>query len=168
MLSTSTTAATCLQAKVFFGASPAGPSFPTFDNAAGLNNAAISQLSVVGVNGAIAAVNDTKEIGSPGTITNYSPVAVADSVTTAEDVAATFNVLTNDLDLNGDTLAITSFTATSNGALFSNGNGSFTYTPAINFNGSDGFTYTITDGKGSHCDGNGRHHGDGHQRRADR
>ena len=29
-----------LKARVFFGPSPAGPSFPTFDNAAGLNNAA--------------------------------------------------------------------------------------------------------------------------------
>ena len=55
---------------MFFGASPAGPSFPTFDNAAGLNNAAISQLSVAGVNGAFVAANDANEIGSPGTIVN--------------------------------------------------------------------------------------------------
>ena len=32
--------------------------FPTFDNAAGLNNATISTLSAVGVNGAFAAAND--------------------------------------------------------------------------------------------------------------
>lgn len=56
-----------LQAKVSFGTSPAGP-FPTFNNAAGLNNTTITQLSVKGVNGAFAAVNDTTEIGSPGTI----------------------------------------------------------------------------------------------------
>jgi len=57
-----------LQASVRFGASPAGPSLPTFDNAAGLNNATIGTLSVVGVNGAFAAPGDSNEIGSPGTI----------------------------------------------------------------------------------------------------
>jgi hypothetical protein len=56
-----------LQARVSFGASPTSP-FPSFDNAAGLNDAAISQLSVVGVNGAFAAANDALEIGSPGSI----------------------------------------------------------------------------------------------------
>ena len=53
-----------LQAKVFFGVSPAGPSFPTFDNAVGLNNAAITQLSARGVLGAFVAANDVNEIGS--------------------------------------------------------------------------------------------------------
>ena len=58
-----------LQASVTFGASPATPGpFPTFDNAAGLNNATISQLSAVGVNGAFAAANDALEIGSPGSV----------------------------------------------------------------------------------------------------
>ena len=56
-----------LQANVTFGTSPAGP-FPTFNNAAGLNNAAIMQLSIKGVNGAFAAVNDSQETGSPGTV----------------------------------------------------------------------------------------------------
>ncbi len=62
-------ASNVLQASVTFGSSPAGPSFPTFDNAAGLNNATISQLSAVGVNGAFVAVNSLTEIGSPGRIT---------------------------------------------------------------------------------------------------
>lgn len=59
-----------LQANVVFGASPSGPSFPSFDNAAGLNNATISQLSVAGVNGAFIAAGDSNEIGSPGKIVN--------------------------------------------------------------------------------------------------
>ncbi|MGC1376853.1 MAG: DUF3616 domain-containing protein, partial [Anaerolineales bacterium] len=62
-----------LQANVSFGASPAGPSFPTFDNANGLNNTTISQLSVVGSNGAFLAANDANEIGSPGTIVGSAP-----------------------------------------------------------------------------------------------
>src|SRR5262249_40444593 len=56
-----------LQASVAFGASPSGP-FPTFDNAAGLNNATISTLAAVGINGAFAAAGDANEKGSPGTI----------------------------------------------------------------------------------------------------
>lgn len=49
-----------LVAGVSFGASTTGKSF---DNAAGLNNAAITQLSAVGVNGAFTAYNGA-EIGS--------------------------------------------------------------------------------------------------------
>lgn len=60
-----------LQARVDFFASSAGPAFATFDNAQGLNNATISQLSVVGVNGAFVAANSispNSQIGSPGSI----------------------------------------------------------------------------------------------------
>jgi VCBS repeat-containing protein len=141
-------AAGVLKAGVSFGASPPGPSFSTFDNAAGLNNSTISQLSAAGINGAFVAVNDPNEIGSPGTISNRPPVAGSDSVTTSEDTTITFNVLTNDSDADGDALTITGHTAVSHGSLVNNGNGSFTYTPAANINGGDGFTYTITDGKG--------------------
>lgn len=56
-----------LRAKVVFGSSPTGPSYPTFDNAIGLNGVTISTLSAVGRYGAFAAVNDANEIGSPGT-----------------------------------------------------------------------------------------------------
>jgi uncharacterized protein YjiK len=66
-------AAGVLQASVLFGASPAGPAFPTFDNAAGLNNVTISQLSAVAVNGAFAAANSSVEIGSPGRIAGIGP-----------------------------------------------------------------------------------------------
>jgi hypothetical protein len=57
-----------LQAKVTFGASDSVNPLQTFDNAAGLNNTAISQFSVVGVNGAFVAANDINQIGSPGAI----------------------------------------------------------------------------------------------------
>jgi hypothetical protein len=57
-----------LQASVSFGASDSTSPFQTFDNAAGLNNTAISQLSVLGTNGAFVAANSAIEIGSPGTI----------------------------------------------------------------------------------------------------
>lgn len=55
------------QANVSFLASDNISPFQTFDNSSG-NNGVISQLSVVGVNGAFVAANDALEIGSPGTI----------------------------------------------------------------------------------------------------
>lgn len=70
---------------VSFGASLTGPSFATFDNSAGLGSTtfpvpSVSTLSAVGVNGAFVAVNDSTEIGSPGTITNlFLGVAAGDA-----------------------------------------------------------------------------------------
>ncbi|MEP7337334.1 MAG: SdiA-regulated domain-containing protein, partial [Acidobacteriota bacterium] len=78
-----------VQAGVVFGASPSGP-FPTFDNAARVNNATISILSVVGVNGAFAAANDSAEIGSPGTI-GASSTPLVNIVATDANAAETGN-----------------------------------------------------------------------------
>jgi hypothetical protein len=61
-----------LQANVTFAASDALTPYQTFDNAAGLTGA-ISQLSVLGVNGAFVALNDINEIGSPGSIAAAVP-----------------------------------------------------------------------------------------------
>ncbi len=55
-----------LQANVAFGVSDAASPYQTFDNTAALNGTAISQLSVLGVNGAFVAANSATEIGSPG------------------------------------------------------------------------------------------------------
>ncbi|HEY1170309.1 MAG TPA: lamin tail domain-containing protein [Verrucomicrobiae bacterium] len=73
-----------LQASVSFGAAPAGPTFATFDNAEGLNNTAISRLSTVNLYDAFTAVNDSNEIGSPGTtgkliISEVAPWSSGDS-----------------------------------------------------------------------------------------
>src|SRR6185437_2783642 len=53
-----------LQASVNFGTAPAGASF---DNAAELNNATITQASVAGVNDAFVSANSA-ETGSPGSV----------------------------------------------------------------------------------------------------
>jgi uncharacterized protein YjiK len=57
-----------LQAAISFPAAPGAAPFGSFDNSAGLNNAVISTVSVVGQNGAFAAPQDANEIASPGTI----------------------------------------------------------------------------------------------------
>lgn len=65
-----------LSANISFGASPAAAPFATFDNAAGLDNAAVSALSVAGVNGAFLVSTGTPAIGSPGSIGDSTPPPV--------------------------------------------------------------------------------------------
>jgi VCBS repeat-containing protein len=81
------------------------------------------------------------------TVTNRAPVAAADTYSTAEDTTLTVTapgVLGNDSDPDGNPLS--AVPAPSHGTLTLNANGSFTYTPALNFAGTDSFTYRASDG----------------------
>ena len=84
---------------------------------------------------------------------NSAPVAQDDSYTTDEDVAITAvlgtdDLLQNDSDPDGDALSVntTPMTDVANGTLELNSDGTFTYTPADDFNGTDSFVYEVTDG----------------------
>src|SRR5207244_287727 len=80
---------------------------------------------------------------------NSAPGAVNDSYTTAEDTPLTIaapGVLGNDADADSSTLTAIVVTNPSHGVLVLNANGSFTYTPAANYNGLDSFTYKANDG----------------------
>jgi uncharacterized delta-60 repeat protein len=77
---------------------------------------------------------------------NDAPTAVADVVDTAEDTAVTVNVLANDVDADGDALAVASVTQGSFGSVEINADGTLTYTPQEDAHGTDAFTYTATDG----------------------
>ena len=79
---------------------------------------------------------------------NDAPVAVNDSATTTQNTPVVVSVLSNDSDVDGGTVAITSFTQGASGSVSNNGNGTLTYSPTLNFTGSDGFNYTITDNQG--------------------
>src|SRR4029079_15707860 len=93
------------------------------------------------------AVSNVATVTITVTAVNDAPVAVADAATTPEETAVNGSVLTNDTDVDAGTTLTASLVATaSNGAVTLNADGSFTYTPAANFNGTDGFTYTATDG----------------------
>src|SRR5207247_6809305 len=70
---------------------------------------------------------------------------LATHVTGAQTCAAP-GVLGNDTDVDSPVLTAVVVTGPSHGALTLNANGSFTYTPAANFNGSDSFTYKANDG----------------------
>ncbi|KPZ52489.1 Ig-like domain-containing protein [Pseudoalteromonas sp. P1-25] len=79
------------------------------------------------------------------TAVNDAPIANPDSATILEDAAATsINVLSNDTDIENDTLSISALTTTS-GAVTSAGS-DVIYTPEANFNGQATVNYTLSDG----------------------
>ncbi|MBI1915389.1 MAG: tandem-95 repeat protein [Planctomycetes bacterium] len=83
---------------------------------------------------------------------NDAPVANDDSYTVAEDSTLTVaapGVLGNDSDVDGDTLSTILGSGPLHGNLVLNGDGSFTYAPAADYNGSDSFTYRAFDGTAS-------------------
>ena len=80
---------------------------------------------------------------------NTSPIATLTSATLEEDSSVILDVLANATDVDGDTLAIGSFTQGTNGSITLNSeNNELIYTPISNYNGIDSFTYTISDGNG--------------------
>lgn len=81
---------------------------------------------------------------------NDTPSAVDDKVSTKEDTPiSVIDVLTNDTDVDGDSLSITAVTQGKNGSVAINTDNTLSYTPNANFCGSDSFTYTVCDGEGA-------------------
>jgi hypothetical protein len=86
---------------------------------------------------------------------NDPPVTYDDTgvgYTTPEDVPiTTYDVTANDTDVDHtvDPTSVALVTGPSNGVAVVNGDGTFTYTPDLNYSGSDTFTYTITDPGGA-------------------
>ena len=78
---------------------------------------------------------------------NDAPVAQNDAAAATEDTPASGNVLTNDTDVDGDALNAILVSGPAHGSLTLNADGSFTYTPAANYNGPDSFTYKANDGQ---------------------
>src|SRR5207247_2640554 len=90
----------------------------------------------------VTPVNDP-----PGT---SGAVVADDSYTTPEDTTLTVNapgVLANDGDVDGDALDRMLVVEGTRGTLTLSTNGSFVYTPALNYNGLDSFTYKANDGQ---------------------
>ncbi|MFB3079786.1 MAG: S8 family serine peptidase, partial [Lysobacterales bacterium] len=79
---------------------------------------------------------------------NIDPTAVDDGSVTNEDTPVLIDVLANDSDSDGGTLAVNSTTTPANGSVAINAGLTVTYTPNADFNGADSFTYTVIDGQG--------------------
>src|SRR5204862_162543 len=87
-----------------------------------------------------AADSGTATVSITITSANDAPVAVNDSYTTAEDTTlniAAAGVLTNDSDVDGNTLSAVLVSQPSHGSLTLSSNGGFTYVPAADYNGPD-------------------------------
>ena len=102
--------------------------------------------------GQVEAFLQAKYLGGT-TPANSPPDAKNDQFSFIEDTLLTGNVLVNngggaDTDPNGDALTVSLVTNVANGSLALNANGSFSYTPKLDFNGGDSFVYQVSDGKG--------------------
>tara|TARA_R110002049_G_scaffold24515_1_gene86844 strand:- start:191 stop:8251 length:8061 start_codon:yes stop_codon:yes gene_type:complete len=117
----------------------------TFNGFPGLEDLGSLSLKVTVTDLAGASMSDLFDV----IINNVNdiPIAIADSSTTTEDMSITIDVLSNDSDLDGDTLIVSSASA-SNGSVTINPYGTLNYIPNTNFNGSDTINYEVSDGNG--------------------
>ena len=92
---------------------------------------------------------DTANVEVTVTPVNDVPNAVDDSLVTSEDQMSSLNVRANDVDIDGDTLLVTTLSpAASHGTVACLGGGGCSYTPVADYSGPDSFQYTISDGHG--------------------
>lgn len=83
------------------------------------------------------------------TLKNIAPDAVDDTKSLNENSAININVLSNDIDVDGDVLTVTSVTQPAYGTVVINSDGTVKYTPTADYVGNDSFTYTIVDEHGA-------------------
>ncbi len=81
------------------------------------------------------------------TSVNNAPTGTGDTKTTPEDTPVSGSVTGTDVD--GDPLTFTKATDPAHGSVTVNPDGTYTYTPAADYNGPDQFTIDISDGHGS-------------------
>ena len=80
------------------------------------------------------------------TAVNDAPVAADVQATVLEDGTVAITLVATDVDNTRTELQFSIQTQPAHGVLIANANGTYSYTPAANFNGTDSFTYTVTDG----------------------
>ncbi|WP_068604245.1 Ig-like domain-containing protein [Paenibacillus swuensis] len=107
-------------------------------------------LGFLGTDTFTVVVSDNNGASTTGTVTvnvsNIPPVAQDTSASTPRNVAVSGPVPATDPDGNPLTYAVT--VPAANGTAVANPDGTFTYTPNLNFIGTDTFTVTISDGLG--------------------
>jgi VCBS repeat-containing protein len=119
----------------------------TYTPAANYNGADIFTYRVCDADGDCSTATITITINA----VDDSPQAVNDVNSTSENVPVNGNASTNDIP-SGDGGNVWSLVGTNGGALHGtvtmNANGTYTYTPAPNYNGSDVFNYRVCDADG--------------------
>ncbi|MBK9287913.1 MAG: tandem-95 repeat protein [Flavobacteriales bacterium] len=126
-------------------------------------NGTFTYTPTAGFNGLVSftyQICDPGPICEPATVTidvgsvNDQPTAGDDAASVNEDNTLNAVVTGNDSDPDGDALTyalVSGGTATANGALTFNVNGSYSYLPNANYNGTVSFTYQACD-PGALCD----------------
>lgn len=76
---------------------------------------------------------------------NDYPVALTDDLFGYEDFPISGSVATNDYDVDGDVLTYTVTISPIGGTIVMNSNGSFVYTPFVNYSGFETITYQVCD-----------------------
>jgi hypothetical protein len=131
------------------------PAGATMDSSSGLFRWTPAEVDGPGVYPVTISVSDgTLTDTASMTITvqavNHPPVAMADAYTTPYEtplvVLASQGVLSNDLDLDHETLIATLVTGPAYGDLVLDTDGGFVYTPTVGFSGTDSFNYYAGDG----------------------
>jgi VCBS repeat-containing protein len=80
------------------------------------------------------------------TAANDAPAAGDLNLAAVEDTPLSMNLLAAASDIDGDALAAAIVAGPQHGQVSINADGSFTYTPDLNYNGLDSFTYKVNDG----------------------
>ncbi|WP_425654317.1 tandem-95 repeat protein [Vibrio campbellii] len=91
-------------------------------------------------------LEDSAEVSVTVNPINDAPVANDDSAATDEDTPVTIDVLTNDTDVDGDTLTIVNASVPADQGTVEIVDGKLVFTPAENFNGEANINYTVSDG----------------------
>ncbi|MCC4221981.1 Ig-like domain-containing protein [Vibrio campbellii] len=91
-------------------------------------------------------LEDSAEVSVTVNPVNDAPVANDDSAATDEDTTVTIDVLTNDTDVDGDTLTIVNASVPAEQGTVEIVDGKLVFTPAENFNGEATISYTVSDG----------------------
>ena len=115
----------------------------------------VSNLAFSGAETFTYTIADTEGNRTTTTVTvnvDNAPEGVDDAFTTDQLTPVSGNVVSNDIDIDGDTLTVATNTDPSNGTLVMNTDGTFTYTPNAGFVGTDTFTYEVTDDGGNCVD----------------
>jgi len=129
----------------FFGTVVEGLRFRAWDGVIGVSGETADAREVGGFTAFSEGVETVSVAVTP---VADPPVAVDDVVSVGEDATTTIVVLTNDVDGDGDVLALASYSDPTSGALTAGGEGILLYRPKTDYNGPDRFTYVVDDGTG--------------------